>query len=120
MTDTFAPPVAPSPGQTTQKTVTGNIRRAEFGDNYSQRAPDGLNAVKRQLMLSWPALVSTDCATIESFFLAEGSGATAFFYTPYLESTALKWTCSTWTKGYVDGDIVSLEATLVQEFDVGA
>lgn len=118
MTDTFAPPVAPSPANTTQKTVTGAVRRAEFGDGYSQRAPDGLNFTKCQLTLSWPALASADAATIEAFFIAEGSGATAFFYTPYLEATALKWTCATWTKSYVDGDIVSLQATFVQEFDL--
>ena len=114
---TFAPPVAPSP-QGTQKQVSGRVRRAEFGDGYSQRAPDGLNFVGRQVTLSWPALSAADSDTIEAFFIAQNSGATPFLYTLYNESTQYQWTVASWTKAYVDGDIVSLTATLVQEFDL--
>lgn len=113
---TFTPSPAPS-AQGTSKQVAARVRRAQFGDGYSQRARDGLNYVARGVTLSWPALTSAEADTLEAFFIAQG-GADVFTYTLPLESTAYKWTCATWSRSPADNPIQSMTATLVQEFDL--
>lgn len=114
--DTFAPPFAPSPPGTGGP-ITMQVRRAEFGDGYSQRARDGLNYVRRTVTLSWSALSAADLQTIVSFFKSLG-GADSFTYMLPLESTQYTWTCATMTPTYVDGLIVALTAVIVEEFDL--
>jgi phage-related protein len=118
MTDTFTPPVIPSPGQGTNKKVTARVLRADFGDGYSQRGPDGLNYVGRALTLVWATLSQADADTIEAFFVAHV--ALAFYYTPPMESTPLKWSCATWNRSYPGGPTHAISADLMQEFDLGA
>jgi len=113
--DTFIPPVAPS-SEGTSTAINMKVRRAEFGDGYSQRTPDGLNFTGRVVTLTWPALVEADLETIVSFFTGLG-GASTFTYTLPFESTQFKWTCATLQAGYVDATMRSLVATLQQEFD---
>ena len=115
--DTFTPPIAPSPGQT-GKTVNAGTLRADFGDNYSQRSPKGLNSVRATLTLDWEVLAPADADTLEAFFDGK-KGATAFVYTPPLESTAKIWTCETWKRGDPYAAQQSFQATLLQEFDMG-
>jgi phage-related protein len=113
----FSPPVAPAPGQTA-KTVTARVLRANFGDSYSQRTPDGLNPLTDAVVLDWPVLRPADADTIEAFFKGL-KGATAFSYTLPWESTAKAWTAATWKRGNPGGLTASLQATLTQEFDIG-
>lgn len=113
---TFTPPVVPSVGGTGKKT-TPKVRRAEFGDGYSQRTPDGLNYNKRTVTLSWELLLSTDADTIEDFMNARG-GSEAFTYTLPLESTEFKWTNGTVSRSYAGASRVNLSVDLNQEFDL--
>lgn len=115
--DTFTPPRAPAPGQT-GKNVAPRVLRAQFGDSYSQRSPDGINPVVANVTLDWPLLLPADADTIEAFFAAK-QGATAFRYTLPLESVEKIWTCASWKRSYPSVVTSSIQATLVQEFDLG-
>lgn len=114
----FSPPVAPAPGQTA-KTVTARVLRAQFGDSYSQRTPDGLNPVTEAVVLDWPTLRPADANTIEAFFVAL-QGATAFNYTLPWESIAKSWTAASWKRGTPSPVTASFQVNLVQEFDLGS
>jgi len=85
---TWTPPVAPShnaPLETKPRILT-----AEFGDGYSQRAGDGLNAIKRMAQLEFANISNADASTIVSF-LETQAGYQAFTYTVPGDSTARKW-----------------------------
>lgn len=115
--DTFTPPQDPSPGQT-GKTVTARTLRAQFGDSYSQRSPDGLNSVTESVVLNWPMLSPTNAQTLDDFFAAK-QGATAFIYTLPWEETEKIWTAPSWRRGNPESTHQDFQATLVQEFDLG-
>lgn len=113
---TFTPPIVPSVSGTTQA-KTPRVRRADFGDGYSQRGRDGLNYVKRTVTLTWESLSAADAATLDTFF--DGvAGADAFAYTLPLESTEYKWTNGAVKKTYLGGERVTLSVDLTQEFDL--
>ena len=114
---TFTPPLSPAPGQTA-KTVTARTLRAQFGDSYSQRTPDGLNSVTAIVVLDWPQIQPADADTIEAFFVAQ-NGATAFIYTLPWETAAKIWTAASWKRGNPSGMISSFQVNLTQEFDIG-
>ena len=97
----FSPPSAPSVTGTS-KTVTPRVKRADFGDGYSQRAVDGLN---------------TNADTIENFMIARG-GSDVITYTLPLESASLKWTNGAVKRTYLGGSRVNLSVDLTQEFDL--
>jgi phage-related protein len=113
---TFTPSVDPSASGTSKDTVA-QVKRAEFGDGYSQRARDGLNSVKRTVTLSWDALTTAEADALESFFETQ-AGADLFTYTLPQESTAYKWTCSHWRRAPIDYGVVTFSADLIQEFDL--
>ena len=112
----FSPPSAPSVTGTS-KTVTPRVKRADFGDGYSQRAVDGLNTNRRTVTLSWEALASADPDTIENFMIARG-GSDVITYTLPLESASLKWTNGAVKRTYLGGSRVNLSVDLTQEFDL--
>ena len=115
MTDTFAPPVFPNVGSS--RDVKARVLTAQFGDGYSQRAPDGLNAVGKTLTIEWQKLTKAQAQEIEDFFVARG-GATAFFYQPPKESAPLKWTCAAWRRVSQSNTAESLSATFDQVYDL--
>lgn len=69
---------APANGPT--GTVSFKLNEAQFGDGYSQRAPDGLNHRRN----SWPVTFRGDLAKITAIaaFLDARGGAEAFLWTP--------------------------------------
>lgn len=112
--DTFVPPANPS--LQTTRGVKPRINVAQFGDGYSQRSQDGLNAAPRSYSAVWEALLSTDADTIEAFF--EAHMVTPFLWTPPLETIQRKWLPTDWSRGYLGGSSVSLTATLAEQFDL--
>ena len=52
----FAPTVSPFPGTS----GTGKIRTRtnDFGDQYSQSIPDGINTVEEEITMQWSAILS--------------------------------------------------------------
>lgn len=110
---TFIPPIAPSPG-TSEKTAA-KLRTAEFGDGYTAASPDGLNHLRKELMLRWEKLLPDDAKYITDFLTARG-GYQPFFYTPSDSSVAYGWTCVEWTDNRVENGFREISATFVQSF----
>lgn len=109
---TFAPPVGPSPG--TQRKPSLNILKADFGDGYSQPAPNGLNHIRDSVSLSWDALTETQMHAIYDFFVARG-GTESFYYEPAGYTSTVKWTCEEFDASLSDGTW-KVTATLLQSF----
>lgn len=109
---TFSPPVGPSPGTSHKPTV--NLWEADFGDGYSQPTPKGINHIKRAVSLSWNVLTLDQMQDITGFFERMG-GNRPFYYQPFGEACARKWTCKDWTFT-TEGGIWQVTAELVQSF----
>jgi len=62
----------------------------EFGDGYSQGAPDGLNPVRDKWNLTWSVLTDSEATAIETFFKARG-GHEPFLWTAPDNNTAQQW-----------------------------
>jgi phage-related protein len=108
---TFNPPIAPSPG--TRHSPKADVLAAEFGDGYTQSAPNGLNHIKQAIVLRWEGLTDDQYQIIRDFFENHG-GYLAFYYQPRDRSTPLKWTCKEWSG--LDSSPWSFEAKLEQSF----
>ncbi|MQV98351.1 phage tail protein [Sinorhizobium medicae] len=109
---TFIPPVGPSPGTSHKPTV--NLWEAEFGDGYSQPTPKGINHIRRAVSLAWNALTYDQMRAIVDFFESRG-GCEPFYFQPYGEPVARKWTCKDWTST-ADSGVWKVTAELVQSF----
>lgn len=115
---TFVPPKAPRVGDGASKQVEARIRRAQFGDGYSQRSGDGLNALAATVPLRWGALSVAQADVIEAFFEAR-RGYEAFLYT--LPASLLgerKWIVTSWSRTADLDDVHSITATFEQVFDL--
>lgn len=108
---TFTPAVRPSPGSTISREVS--LRKASFGDGYTQSSPKGLNHIRASLSLKWDALTLAEAIALESFFVSKG-GFTPFYYTIRGENEAKLWTCENWERS--DGAPATFSATLLQSF----
>jgi len=110
----FSPAHPPTANQY-QDTKTPRLLEADFGDGYSQSAPDGLNNMPSMLDVTWNPIEVQDAAAIEAFMVA--NSGLAFFWTPPGETAARKWICKSYdrTKG-VGWDIVHV--SLMERFDL--
>ncbi|WJF92005.1 phage tail protein [Paraburkholderia bonniea] len=113
MTETFGWSPAPGP----QGETTFAVRRAQFGDGYAQRVPDGINSRSD----SWPVTFTGSREKIEGIkaFLDRHAGASAFFWTPPLGSGAL-FVCSRYSPVAHTAGTFALSATFEQTFNPGA
>ena len=88
----FNPPLRPkSTGRTTEVKVISN----EFGDGYAQVVPDGINAVRLTLSLSWPVLTQEQAAAITGFLAFQN--ALPFQWTLPDETRPRLWRCLKWS-----------------------
>lgn len=108
---TFTPPMRPSAG--TGNTPEVSLRRASFGDGYTQASPAGLNHVRRIVTLRWDYLSLAEARQIDTFLKARG-GYEAFYYTLNGEAQPRKWTCAEWS--ITDGHPSRLTATFREDF----
>lgn len=111
--ETFTP--ARFPDQGTSNTPKIKLLKAEFGDGYTQAAPDGLNHIKRSIKLKWTKQTPTQANVILNFMTVKG-GYRPFYYTPTDEGSALKWTCPTWSSSKTKGGLVDVSVTFEQSF----
>ncbi|WP_298983491.1 phage tail protein [uncultured Roseibium sp.] len=111
---TFTPPINPT--YQSQESVDFNVLEANFGDNYRQRTPDGLNAKNETYKVKWDVLSLPDGQTIYDFFEARG-GYEAFDYTLPGEVSSKKWTCKQFTRTRSGPDHVSISAEFRREYD---
>jgi len=91
---TFAPDPAPGPFPVITPEI--RVRRAEFGDGYTQTSADGLNHIRQTVELTWDALSLIQKNQLEAFFVARG-GYQSFYYTPFGFAAPVKWTCGDWS-----------------------
>lgn len=72
------------------------MRKADFGDGYTQASPAGLNHIRQIVSLKWDGI---DLDTMQALrdFLAERGGYKAFWYQPHGHSAPVKWTCNEWS-----------------------
>ena len=114
--ETFNPQPGPAPG--TRLTQQPKLLIADFGDGYTQRAADGLNALKQQWeTVAWQNLTKAEAVNIEQFFEAH-QGGEAFYWTPPGYQTQRKFIVTKWSRTYVDHDIYTLEAELIEVKDL--
>jgi len=93
------------------------VRKAEFGDNYSQRVVDGLNSKLDTWNLQFTALSADDVGTIKDFLDAR-AGHEAFNWIPP-DDVSKQFTCDQYQVTPLDGGVAfNLSAVFVQEFDL--
>lgn len=109
---TFNPPVPPSPG--TKVKPAYSLRKAEFGDGYTQAQPTGLNHVKLTANLRWDVLSIEDASAIENFLKARGG------YEPFLyalsDDITRQWVCTDHDRSRDAPNQVT--ATFVEDFSI--
>lgn len=105
---TWVPTVAQASG-----TATLKVRKAEFGDGYTQRAADGLN--NRSSTFSLQFVGDADKITAILAFLDAHAGATAFLWTPPLRDQ-LMFVCETYSEPTKDGGTYTITAQFEQTF----
>lgn len=110
---TFVPPINPTVGTAIRPEI--KKLKAEFGDGYRQRAPDGLNHVRYVYELTWEgALASID----EILLFLDARGAVeAFLYTPVGELLPKTFVCEEWSK-VRSTPLGKLTAKFTQVFDL--
>lgn len=101
----------------TDMTQKPRVRRVNFGDSYSQREKDGLNAQPQQWKLIWKNIADTDAEALRQFFEARG-GVEIIDWTPFGQATALKWTNGDFKSKPTGHSISTCTVTLTQEFDL--
>lgn len=96
---------------------TPRVLRANFGDGYSQRAGDGLNAQLRTFQVAWSDFSDVDIATLQDGFRALG-GYQAFNWTPPKDSLPGKFIAPTWKKSASRPNASSLTASFQEVADL--
>lgn len=107
MTDTFSwKATSQSSGS-----ATASVRRAKFGDGYSQQVAEGINSVARKYQVSFvaPKAVVTEIIA----FLDAHAGMSFLWAGPW--GTGLYY-CDTYTDSHLGGLTYSVTATFEQTF----
>ncbi|WP_431854312.1 phage tail protein [Azospirillum sp.] len=109
---TLTPPFNPTVGTDIHPEI--KLIKADFGDGYRQRAPDGLNHIRYLYQFVWEGPV----AEIDEIllFLHERGGTEAFLYTPPGESQAKTFVCQEWSKSR-NTPLAKLSVKFTQVFD---
>ncbi|KVG77226.1 phage tail protein [Burkholderia ubonensis] len=110
MADTFiwSPTVGGFGGDTALR-----VRKAGFGDGYTQRAADGLNNRQSTYNLRFVGKATKIAAILT--FLDAHAGAASFYWTPPLRPKA-QFVCAKYTEPTKDGDVYTITAQFEQVF----
>ena len=100
-----------------QGDVTPKVLVSPFGDNYSQRTGDGLNALDEVWPLTFTELEQAGFEEIVDFLESHG-GYKAFFWTIPRTSTALKWIAKKWSKRPLEGGQWQIVTTFQRVYDL--
>jgi phage-related protein len=90
------------------------FRKAEFGDGYEQRIPDGLNYIKETWSVSFTLRTKTEILAHDTFLRA--NAASFDWVTPKSESKKFK--CENWSMSPMHDGNWSLSGTFEQVFEV--
>lgn len=114
---TFTPCPPPDPFTLPVQTEARTLE-ATFGDGYTQRAGDGLNALRRAVPAQWRAMPRDKLDAIVGF-LEDRRGFEAFEWTIPGESTPRLFICKGWTVAAAGSPrFFTLSATFEQVFDI--
>lgn len=112
---TALPAIDPSFG--TSMSTNVDVDRISYGDGYTVRANPGLNPVQQVWQLQWTNIPDADAETLRLFF--DGLAGTGIIdWTPFNQTTALKWTASKFSSKPTGYDSQSCSVILTQEFDL--
>lgn len=108
--DTFVPAMGPSVNS--PKTITYRVKKSQFGDNWVQKAGDGINTKMVSWDLTWAMMLSTDAASIESFMDALAGFGTFLYTVP--GDIQRKYTCEGAVRTPLADDFETVTATVVE------
>ena len=106
------------PSYNAKVSLSPRVLKAQFGDGYAQRVPDGINTNPQSWTLTFLNQPSATADAIDSF-LATQNGVTWFWWTPPRASSAIKVVCAKWDKEETDRGSTTVTATFDQVFDLG-
>jgi phage-related protein len=92
-----------TPSNTSRLNREPRVLMVQYGDGYSQRTSDGLNANLRKWELVFRNIPDATAVSINSFLETE-AGITAFDWTAPGDSSR-KWICRQWSRTYIDSGI---------------
>jgi phage-related protein len=100
-------------------TSEGRNRVVEFGDGYTQRTPLGLNALVRNLEISFDNLTTTERNEIMAFlaFIQAGGDAIALYPNELLPYPG-KFFVTSMNVGLADNNRVNINVSLREVFDL--
>jgi len=111
----------PLPGLISQESSKNTKFRTimtQFGDGYSQRAPDGINSSVDEWSIVWASLDATDKNTIVSALEAVG-GWDILTWTPNGEAVEKKFIVNEgFSMDILSGGVFNIQTKLVQVFDL--
>lgn len=110
-------------GKITAQSQMGQTHRnlaAQFGDGYSQVAPDGLNSVIDNWELRFAPLEGADLTAMNTFLLLVGT-TEWFTWTPLGEAVPKKWRIEkdSIKKSMLNTSTFIISFKMVQVFDLG-
>lgn len=112
--DVFVPPGRLQAGVSAD--VAPRVNSAQFGDGYSQRSSDGLNADNQTFSGQFPSLSPANSKAVRDFFSAHKS--TPFLYALQLDAQQRKWIASKWSRTFVATNREAISFTLTEVFDL--
>lgn len=111
------PPEALPPSPSTAPRKNFRVLRADFGDGYSQRTPDGLNVQMEEWTMVWSNVTLAEKNVITNF-IDSLQGVGAFYYTMPGESIQKVWSCDAITATPDGYNNFQLSATFKREYDI--
>lgn len=112
MAYTTFPTTVPGPSYPIEKTAEPRIKKVEFGDGYTQEAPDGLNYNLYTWGLNWETLTQTEKTTMENFLVARKGYETFLWSDPSAIQYRVK--CRSWSVTEIAPKIYSIKCTFNQ------
>jgi len=116
-------PVFPQPSPDVTNVSPGSsisfkprVNRADFGDGYSQRSGDGLNANPANLSATFDNLLAEE-ADIIMAFLGERKGYLPFLFLVPGEATPRQFICPEWRKDLAGAKHFNISASFEESFD---
>ena len=114
LTATQLLPIGPVAGTTSEPKA--NVIRAEYGDGYSQRTPEGLNHIRQEATLRWTHKSLYQWRIIRDFLRPKLQGP-IFSYTEFGDVESRRWVCMRLTGPTPEhGNLYTFSAKLIEEF----
>ncbi len=96
---------------------TFRVLRAQFGDGYEQRSPDGLNSVRRSWTVTWSVIGAEEKDALMSF-LTQMGGVQSFFWTMPDTLEMVRVTCDDPTATYDSFSNHTVTGTFREVFEI--